>query len=139
MEYKIKIVLGFKTSQEISVPAEEAHKAYYLFRNPNERGVFDNGLAIRGMDIQRIEPDYQGTMGWNPTHVLDTDDWNEIRDKGIDRKMREITSRAGEISKLPNANQLIFQPLSKIIHLVPSTNDKPRLSEGIKSIGEIVG
>lgn len=94
---KIKLVSGFK---DYSISSEEAHKAYYLFNHPNERGTFSNGLAIRGQDIQRIEPDYQGTMGWNPTHKLDDDDWNELRSKGIDVKMRDTLAEAKKIAYL---------------------------------------
>ncbi len=99
---KIKLIVGFRRDQEHSISAEEAHKAYYLFLNPEKRGVFSNGLAIIGNQIQEIVPDYHGTMGWNPSHVLDNDDWSELRSKGIERKIRDILSTAKQIASLPN-------------------------------------
>lgn len=95
---KIKLIVGFRRDQEHSIDADEAHKAYYLFLNPEKRGVFKNGLAIIGNQIQEIVPDWQGTMGWNKTHVLDSDDWNEINSKGLDRKMRDLLFQAKEIA-----------------------------------------
>ena len=73
-DLKIKIITGFRKDQYYTIDAEEAHKAYYLFLNPEERGVFNNGVAMIGKNVQGIEPDYHATMGWNSTHTLDSDD-----------------------------------------------------------------
>ena len=43
-DLKIKIITGFRKDQYYTIDAEEAHKAYYLFLNPEERGVFNNGV-----------------------------------------------------------------------------------------------
>lgn len=115
MNYKIKIVVGFRPDQIISISLEEAHKGYHLFNHPNERGTFENGFAIRGVDIQRIEPDYNGTMGWNPDHVLDSYDWVEIRKLGVDRKLRELMQQASDISKSQNPS--FHLPLSEVLKL----------------------
>ena len=58
MNPKIKLIVGFRRDQEHSIDADEAHKAYYLFLNPEKRGVFKSGLAIVGADIKEIVPDY---------------------------------------------------------------------------------
>ncbi len=118
MNYKVKIKTGFRKDQEHSISADEAHKAYFLFLNPDARGIFKDGLAIRGADVQGIEADYQGTMGWNSSHNLDSDDWNEINKLGIDRQLRDILYEAKEIATLPNAPQLISLPLPKAIESV---------------------
>ena len=86
---KIKIITGFRDDQCHTIDAEEAHKAYYLFLHPDERAVFANGVALVGKNIQSIEPDYNATMGWNQSHRLDDDDWNEIRSEGVDRRLRD--------------------------------------------------
>lgn len=91
MHCKIKIITGYRRDQEHSIDANEAHKAYYLFEHPLERGTFSSGLAIIGSEIREIVPDYQGTMGWNPTHVLDADDWNELHQKGIPARIKNIS------------------------------------------------
>lgn len=114
---KINIITGFRDDQKFSIDIEEAHKAYYLFNNPEERGVFKNGLAIRGQDIQRIEPNYQGTMGWNETHQLDNDDWNEIRGKRIDEKFRTLLKQANDVSRLPELSSI--ELLSEAIKFLP--------------------
>lgn len=128
MEYKIKIILGYREDQQISIPANEAHKAYYLFNHPNERGTFSNGYAVRGQDIHSIEPDYQGTMGWNATHELDEYDWIEIRKAGVDRKLRGILSSAVEAAKDP---QKLTLPLSEIAEL-----PQKAISDEVKALAE---
>lgn len=100
MKYFIKIICGFRQDQEYSIPAAEAHKAYWLFANPEARMIFADGLAIKGSDIQRIVPDYQATMGWNSTHKLDSDDMNEIHQAGVMGKMQNILATAKEVARI---------------------------------------
>lgn len=99
-KFKVKIVCGFRKEQEFTINANEAHKAYYLFNHPEKRGTFDNGLAVKGSDIQRIEPDYNATMGWNHTHQLTGDDWNELHASGVMQKMQGIMASAKEIGRI---------------------------------------
>jgi hypothetical protein len=86
---KLKIITGFRKDQSITIDAEEAHKAYFLFLNPDKRGIFKNGVALCGQNIQSIEPDYHATLGWNPSHVLTGEDYNEIKNKNLDTRFRE--------------------------------------------------
>ena len=101
---KVKIITGFRKDQHYTIEADEAHKAYYLFLNPSERGVFKNGVALIGQNIQGIEPDYNATMGWNADHVLDGDDFNELKSKGVDRQLRDTMFQAKEIAKTGDVN-----------------------------------
>lgn len=94
MKYYIQVTTGFREDQITTIPMQEAHKAYYLFKNPTERGVFDCGVALVGRNIQEIKPDWHATMGWNPEHEIDTDDWNEIEGKGVDKKMKLLMKKA---------------------------------------------
>lgn len=105
-KYHLKVVCGFRKEQEFTINANEAHKAYYLFNNPDKRGTFDNGLAIKGSDISRIIPDYCTTMGWNPTHVLTDDDYNELRENGVMKKLQGIMSSAKEIARIGDPDDL---------------------------------
>lgn len=114
MKYKVKMIVGYRRDQEHSIDADEAHKAYYLFLNPDKRGVFSNGLAIKGDQIQEIVPDWQGTMGWNPTHVLDGNDWNDIRGKGVDRELRDMLSSAKTIAYRGKPEELNI-PLTNLL------------------------
>ncbi len=113
---KIKIITGFRKDQFHTIDSEEAHKAYYLFLNPEKRGVFKNGVAIQGSLIQSIEPDYHATMGWNETHQLDSDDWNEINRKGVAKKMKNLLSDAKEVVRLSAHTPEVFAlPLSQVL------------------------
>jgi len=107
---KIKLILGYRKDQEHTIDAHEAHKAYYLFLNPDERGIFSTGLAVRGQDIQAIEPDYVATMGWNTGHQLTSEDWNEIKQQGVDKKIKQLLLEAKEIA-LSGKQDLLKQPL----------------------------
>lgn len=125
MNYKVKIITGFRKDQEYSIDADEAHKAYYLFFNPEHRAVFKSGLAIKGEEIKKIEPDYNGTMGWSPTYLLGDYDWAEIKQKGLDRKLMNILSYAKEVAQ--NEPHNISKPLSLV------ATDIPRVSEQIQT------
>lgn len=105
-KYKIKIICGFRQDQEYTIDANEAHKAYYLFNHPEARGTFDNGLALKGSDIQRIVPDYHATLGLNPSHKLTGDDWNEIHASGVMGKLEMITRVATEVGKVATPEDL---------------------------------
>lgn len=111
-DLKIKIITGFRKDQQYSISADEAHKAYYLFLHPEERGIFDNGIALKGSSIDAIEPDYHGSMGWNPDHKLDDDDWNQIRLKGMDRKLRDVLFLGKTTARV--SPERINVPLSEI-------------------------
>lgn len=111
MKTYIKVITGFRENQYYTIDAEESAKAYYLFLNPEMRGVFNNGVALIGKNIQGIEPDYHTTMGYNPSHQLDSEDWNEIRGKGVDVEIRDTLSSAKLIAQ--NNPELISLPLSE--------------------------
>lgn len=112
----IKIILGFRRDQEFSIDAKEAHKAYYLFRNPTERGTFSTGLAITGSQIQRIEPDYNATMGWHPDYQLTGEDHEAIQAEGIDQKLRRIMSSANDIASHTIGKELEL-PLPEVLRM----------------------
>ena len=112
---KFKIITGFRDDQFYTIDESEIHKAYYLFMNPESRTIFSDGVAIIGKNIQGIEPDYHSTMGWNKTHRLDTDDFNEMREKGILQKFTGIMSKGKEVAELAIQNQnLLKQQLQDI-------------------------
>ncbi len=133
---KIKLICGFRKDQEHSIDAEEAHKAYYLFLNPASRGIFSNGLAIKGDQIQEIVPDYQGTMGWNPAHILDSDDWNEIRSKAVDKKMQHFLSSGKEIAQLGEPTDLSV-PITRLLETKYATIGSPKvINDSVRKLAE---
>lgn len=110
----IKLITGFRPDQFHSINEEEAHKAYYLFLNPDERGVFDNGVALIGKDIRSIEPDYHGTMGWHPTHILASEDYHEIHQYRVDIKLKEALEKGKEVAEFifkSGKKELLNEPL----------------------------
>lgn len=131
----IKIVTGFRKDQAFSIGPEEAHKAYYLFFNPDARTMFANGVAIKGSDIDRIEPDYNAVMGWNATHSLTDDDMNEIRSEGADARVHRLMAVAGQVAKIGNEQDLNL-PLSEVVKKYPQLMESKR-DEGMKQLGDI--
>ncbi len=134
MKYAVKLIVGFRRDQEHTIDAKEAHKAYYLFNNPDARTTFSNGLAIKGDQIQEIVPDYHSTMGWNPTHVLTNDDHNELTLNGVKQKLQFIMSEAKEIGMRGNKEELA-QPLNVLLKgIVP----QKKIYSGQKSVKELL-
>ncbi len=105
----IKIIVGYRNEQNYIIEDEEAHKAYYLFNHPEARTTFNNGVALIGKNIQGIEPAWNETMGWNPTHRLDDDDWNDIRKNGFDKKVRDALEDGKRIAQLAEKNPQVLQ------------------------------
>jgi len=106
MKYYVKLICGYRKDQEYSISANEAHKAYYLFDHRDQFGTFDDGLAIKGSSIDAIVPDYNRTMGWNPTYLLTNDDHNALTLNGVKQKMQFIMSEAKEIASHNNQEEL---------------------------------
>lgn len=106
MKYKVKIITGFREDQHYTIDAEEAHKAYYLFLNPEARTVFSNGVALIGKNIQGIEPDFHATMGWNKGYELNTYDYEEISKLGVDVGIRNLLHEAKEIAQRGNPTEM---------------------------------
>lgn len=131
MKYYITVVTGFREDQRIDIPMQEAHKAYYLFKHPEARGVFDNGIALVGKNIQEIRPNWNKTMGWNETHQLGDDDWNEISALGVGKKMTALLSRAKEVGENLGLNpNMMKMTLGQILESAPMlTEDVQKLLE----------
>lgn len=134
MEYKIKIVTGFRDDQYVVIDAQEAHKAYYLFTHPEERAVFSNGVALIGKNIHSIEPAWNEIMGWNPTYKLTSDEWNDIRSSGVDEKMKRILKVAKDVSYLIEENpSLAMKELNEAKLALPEDKE---FSNGTKMLAD---
>lgn len=123
MTLKVKIITGFRDDQYYVISSEEAHKAYFLFNNPEARTIFSNGVALIGKNIQGIEPAWNETMGWNPTHRLDGDDWNTIRSQGIESDLRYALENAKQTALLAiNNPKILALKLSETKNLLALKN-----------------
>ncbi len=67
----------------LPIDETELEKALVAFRL-GKSAIFKSGALEKLGDIV---PDYHRTMGWNPTHRLDDDDWADMRSKGVDKKL----------------------------------------------------
>jgi len=134
-KFYIKVITGFREDQETSIPIQEAHKAYYLFKNPDARGVFDCGVALVGRNIQEIKPDYNKTMGWLDTHELDADDWKEIRKLRVEEKMRWLIEKAKQIGDVIESKpEYMKLPMGEVLQEF-KPNEKQQLeSEEVKQL-----
>lgn len=114
--YYIKAKTGFREDQFVTIPMQEAHKAYYLFLNPEERGLFSNGVGLIGKNIQEIQPDWNATMGWNQAHQLNADDFNELNRLGVNEKMKYLIMAAKDASDFCISNyKLLKLPMKDVL------------------------
>lgn len=132
---KVKIIVGYRRDQEYSIDDQEAHKAYFLFTHPAARGVFKNGLGMIGEDIKGIVPDWHGTMGWNPSHIMDGNDWNEVR--SMQPKMDAMLAAASAIGKVATPEDLNV-PLRELVATKYPQIAAPRRECGTRQIGELI-
>ena len=95
MELKYSVVYGFNSEQQITIDADELEKAYGLFMLGG-RAIFKNGDAIDGKYIQAIRPNYHETMGWTKDWKLGTDDYNELLDSGVEKKLKVTQAKVKE-------------------------------------------
>ncbi len=108
-----RIYTGFDSY--FSISSDELHKAYYLYLHPEKRTIFKDGNAIEGKLIMRIAPDYHAMMGYNPSHKLDSDDWNHIQSKDLISLVEKYMVIANDIAhRIDDDKKLWHLPLSQI-------------------------
>lgn len=89
-----KIIRGYNAEDYLEINENELEKAYYCFLEKKD-SIFSGG-AIKGSQILAIQPDFHKTMGWNRGYKLEVDDFAELSQKGIDKKMQKKLSEAKE-------------------------------------------
>ena len=81
---------------EIDIEESELEKAQYaMMTGGNTNVTFKSGWVIAS-EITQIMPNYGKTMGWNPEHKLDKDDWNEINNTHAMRRLPHAIGKAKE-------------------------------------------
>ncbi len=136
MKMLYKINTGYGSERYIPIEADELEKAYGLFLLGG-RAIFRNG-AVDSKVIQDIVPDWHAMMGWAQDWEMGPDDYNELADKGIDRKARELQSAAQE-----RVQYLISQDkqdlIGKNVPIPELERPKVERREGeMKRLGEIL-
>lgn len=135
MNLYYKILCGYNTEQSVQITPEELEKAYGIFLLGG-RSIFSGG-AVDGRYIHTIVPDWHRMMGWTPEHRLGTDDWHELRLKGLDRAARDL-----QHNMHVRVSHLISQGKQNLIGtnvVIPELDAPgPERREGtMKQIGEI--
>lgn len=136
MGMKFKIIYGFDSEQEISIDPDELEKAYGLFLLGG-RAVFKSGDAVDARFIQAIREDYHATMGWAKTHTLETEDYNELHDRGVTGKMKMLMASVKERVDYLIANGQQAQ-IGKNIEIPELARPVERREGKVKSIGEML-
>jgi len=134
MKYYIKVITGFREDQETTIPMQEAHKAYYLFKHPEERGVFECGVALIGRNIQEIKPDWNATMGYKPTYELTGDDWTEIKNKGVEDLMKILIQKAKDVAELVTEKPELMK--EKLEIAMNSLVENKQISNEVKTLSD---
>jgi len=103
--FKVRIAYGRDGDDRfISIDDSELETALYCFIT-NSKGVFKNGVC-RGQDIISITEDWNKAMGWNPEHVLDADDYNDLRQSGVSKAYTGLIGKVKEkVQYLMETNQ----------------------------------
>lgn len=136
MKYYYKITHGFNAEDYIEINEQEVEKAFGAFLQKKD-AVFSGG-AIKGGMIQTIKPDFHRTMNWNRGYKLGEDDYAEISNKGIDRKMQNFISEIKERVQylLSNKQENLIGKNIDLPEFPPKKEIENR--GGMKSIGEMV-
>ncbi len=131
-----KINTGYGAERYIPIDETELEKAYGLFLMGG-RAIFKNG-AVDSKVMQDIVPDWHAMMGWVQEHKLGPDDYNELAEKGIDRKARTLQSAAQEKVQYLIAHDQ-HDLIGKNAHIPELDKPQAERREGtIKSIGEMM-
>ena len=137
MKYYIRVITGFREDQYVIIPMQEAHKAYYLFKHPEERGVFNCGIALIGRNIQEIRPEWNKTMGWNESHEIGYLDWEELKGKGVENKMRILIQAAKDVGDLVESKpQFMKIDLGYVLASLPQKDKPKEIHDGRKQLIE---
>lgn len=133
MKIHYKILHGFSPEDYIEIEENEVQKAFGAFLQKKD-AVFTGG-AIRGNLIQAIKPDFHKTMGWNRGYKLDNFDYEELSQKGIDKKANDYLSACKDV-----VQGLIESKQEHLIGKYEINVKEVKVGDrgGMKSIGEII-
>lgn len=132
MKHFYKILQGYEHERNITIREDELERAYGLFMLGG-RWIFSGG-PVDGKNIQTIIEDYHTTMDWNKEYELGTDDYEQLSQLGVDKKMKLIREKAKEkVHYLISTNQQNL--IGKNIE-IPELQKSNPITEDIKKLGE---
>lgn len=128
-----RVKVGYGHNEYIPIEGKkELEKAIWAF-STNDKAVFDKGL-VRGQDIIAITEDWHREMGWNPTHIIEGEDWQEIKEKGVQKKYENlISSVKSKVGYLIETNQ---ENLIGTDYEMPMIGENKKVSQGIEDLAE---
>ncbi len=130
MKKYFKIIRGYGAEDYLTIEESELEKAYYCFLEKKD-SIFSGG-AIKGSQILAIQPDHHFTMGWNRGYKLGPEDYEELRNKGVDKESQYLLSNAKD--------KVQYLVQTKQEHLIGKSFEVPKLgqevSEEIKKLAE---
>lgn len=91
MKY-FKLIQGYGAEDYVSITEHELDKAQYCFLEKVD-SMFSGG-SVRGAEIKAIKEDFHRTMGWTRGYKLGASDYEELSQKGIDYKMRDMLAES---------------------------------------------
>jgi len=132
MKKTFKIVTGFGDKDYFRIGKDEVARAYYCFLTDGQM-ITAEGVALRGRNILRIEPNWNEVMGYNRDHKISGEDFLDIGSKRQEHS-RLIMNKAKEIAKevLEGGSQeLLKQELNTELILKSGSNFGKQLAENL--------
>lgn len=127
-----KIIRGYSAEDYIEITQDELEKALYCFLT--KKDSLYSGGAVKGSEIIAIQPDYHRAMGWNRGYKLQAEEYSELRQKGIDKKMQQsLENTKDKVQYLMTTKQENL--IGKNIE-IPELAKGRELPEGIKKLSE---
>ena len=109
MKKSFKIQIGYGKDEYIAIEKSELSKAYFTFMTEGKM-ITNDGYALRGKDIIRIEPNWNSVMGYTRDYKLTGEDYLDIGGKR-QRHAQMIMGKAKEIARevIETGNQKLLQ------------------------------
>lgn len=122
MKKSFKIKIGYGSDEYIPIEKSELSKAYYTFMTEGKM-ITNDGYAIRGKDIIRIEPNWNGIMGYNKDYKLTGEDYEYIGEKRM-KEAHAIMGEAKDIARqVTENNNLELLERNITLHSISNTSD----------------
>ena len=83
-----KIIWGYEAEDYTEIDETEVEKAEYA--HLTKKDAIYSGGSVSGSRIIAVAEDYHRAMGWNRGYKLGALDYEELKEKGIDREYRKF-------------------------------------------------